>query len=137
MRSSLRESERSLNRSDRIHVEVEVANSFDVRKQEEGLIQPAEVRRLRIPAVVDPSASYLVLPQKVATQLGVPTDGTAMVVKPNRRRVRRPMSRMCGLNCAAGTGLIRPSSSHAARMRWSAGSFLETSISWLTTARKP
>jgi hypothetical protein len=76
---------------ERIQIEVEVANNFDVCKQERGLIPAAEVRRLRIPAVVSPKASYLVLPQEVAMQLGVPDDGTALVEEPDGRRIPRPM----------------------------------------------
>lgn len=73
----------------RIVVDVDLANNFDVRKSEEGSLPETKVRRMRLSGVVDSGASFLVVPEKVAKQLGVPTAGKATVRYADRRRASR------------------------------------------------
>ena len=73
----------------RIHVDVVVANNFDVCKHEEGALPADEVRRAKVSAVIDRGASYLVLPERIAAKLGVPTAGKATVRYADRRKASR------------------------------------------------
>ena len=70
----------------RIHVDVVVANNFDVRKHEEGALPADQVRRAKVAGVIDSGASYLVLPERVAAKLGVPRAGKATVRYADRRK---------------------------------------------------
>ncbi len=73
----------------RINVEVELANEADVVRALDGTIAADKVRRVRIAGLVDTGASYLVLPQKAAEQLGVPKIGKAKVRYADQRRATR------------------------------------------------
>jgi clan AA aspartic protease len=63
----------------RINVEVALANNRDVQTFEAGSLPADKVRRARLAGLVDTGASYLVLPESVANQLGLPDLGTASV----------------------------------------------------------
>ena len=63
----------------RFSVEVELSNNKDLFRAEEGLIQPQQVRQIRVRGVVDSGATQLVIPESVARQLGLETTGTAKV----------------------------------------------------------
>jgi predicted aspartyl protease len=63
----------------RVAVEVELTNAEDLVRVKDGRLAPDQVRRVRIAGMVDTGASYLVLPARVAKQLGVPTAGKAKV----------------------------------------------------------
>ena len=54
-----------------IVVEIEVANPHDLVRAESGLDRGADVRRLRIPATVDPDAMMLALPAQTIEALGL------------------------------------------------------------------
>ena len=54
-----------------IVVEIEVANPHDLVRAESGLDRGADVRRLRIPATVDPNAMMLALPAETIAALGL------------------------------------------------------------------
>lgn len=56
----------------RFSVEFQVANNRDIIKAEEGLLAEDKVRRLTIRGVVDSGAAWLVLPESVVSQLGLP-----------------------------------------------------------------
>ena len=56
----------------RFSVEFDVANYSDVVAERMGTLSADKVRRARIKGVVDTGASQLVLPAKVAKQLGLP-----------------------------------------------------------------
>ncbi len=73
----------------RIHVDVVVTNNFDARKHEEGALPADEVRRATVAGVIDSGASYLVLPERIAAKLGVPTAGKATVRYADRRKASR------------------------------------------------
>lgn len=63
----------------RFSVDVELANERDIFRAEDGHIPPEQVRRVRIRGVVDSGATRLVIPEKVAQQLGLEITGTAKV----------------------------------------------------------
>src|SRR5262245_14193526 len=55
----------------RFAVQLEVANRNDMRKADEGTLEPEKVRRMTIEGIVDNGAVRLVLPAKVVKQLGL------------------------------------------------------------------
>jgi predicted aspartyl protease len=55
----------------RFSVDFEVANHEDIVRARIGLITDKQVRRVKLRGVVDPGATRLVLPKKVADRLGV------------------------------------------------------------------
>src|SRR5258708_40299506 len=63
----------------RFSVEFEIANHVDIIDLQRGLLTRDKVRRLTIRAVVDSGATKLVLPGKVAKQLGLPSLGKVKV----------------------------------------------------------
>jgi predicted aspartyl protease len=73
----------------RFAVEFEVANHIDAIDAERGLLEPHKVRRLKISGVVDPGATGLVLPGKVAQQLGLPVIRKVKVRYANNSTARR------------------------------------------------
>jgi predicted aspartyl protease len=60
-------------------VELEVANHRDLVMAENGVLDPAKVRRLTITGVVDTGATRLVLPQSVVKQWGLAATGKVKV----------------------------------------------------------
>jgi predicted aspartyl protease len=76
-------------RMGRFRVDLELANYEDMHLAQAGLLDPAKVRRLVIPAVVDSGASRLVLPKSVVTQLGLPSAGKVGVRYADRREAVR------------------------------------------------
>jgi clan AA aspartic protease (TIGR02281 family) len=56
----------------RMTVDLEIANNDDLVESKRGHLDPAKVRRLTLKGMVDPGATRLVLPQKVAKELGLP-----------------------------------------------------------------
>ena len=71
-------------------VEIEVANNFDVMDAQRGRIKPEQVRRLKLPGLVDSGATRLVLPKKVVEQLGLPLGDKVSVLYADKRRALRP-----------------------------------------------
>ncbi|HMC64448.1 MAG TPA: retroviral-like aspartic protease family protein [Gemmataceae bacterium] len=63
----------------RFSIDFVVANNRDLVKAEDGLFDPAKVRKFTIKGVVDSGATRLVLPQSIAKQLGLPTTGKVKV----------------------------------------------------------
>ena len=63
----------------RFSVDVELANNEDLSLAKSGHLKPEQVRRVRIRGVVDSGATRLVIPESVATQLGVPKSGQTAV----------------------------------------------------------
>lgn len=63
----------------RVAVEITVANNQDVQVAARGLLAPDQVRRTRVQGFVDTGASYLVLPESVTRQLGLPAGQSATV----------------------------------------------------------
>jgi predicted aspartyl protease len=76
----------------RFSVEVELTNDADLVRAQAGLIPADQVRRLRIRGVVDSGATRLVLPQSVATQLGLEITGTIGVRYADGRSAERQVA---------------------------------------------
>lgn len=77
----------------RFSVEVELVNQKDLFRAEAGLIPPEQVRRARIRGVVDSGAARLVIPEAIASQLGVEMSGTAKVRYADGRTAERSIAR--------------------------------------------
>ena len=73
----------------RFAVEFEVANHEDVVLAQRGLLELDKVRRQKLSGVVDSGVSRLVLPGKVARQLGLPLRGKVKVRYANNQTARR------------------------------------------------
>jgi clan AA aspartic protease len=73
----------------RVTIDVDLANQEDLVRANDGTIAPEKVRRARILGVVDSGASHLVLPKKVADQLGVPVVGKTRVRYADHRKATR------------------------------------------------
>jgi len=73
----------------RFSVEVTLANNQDVALSEAGVIPKENVRSVQIKGVVDTGAAMLVLPGKVARQLGLPETGNVKVRNADNRTGRR------------------------------------------------
>lgn len=73
----------------RIRVEVELTNGQDLVRVHDGTLPPDQVRRIRVPAWADSGASYLVIPDSIAQQLGVPEKGQATVLYADRHTETR------------------------------------------------
>ena len=73
----------------RFSVEIEVANNFDLMDVQRGRLKPEQVRRVKIPGVVDSGATRFVLPKKVVEQLGLPLGDKVKVLYADKRRALR------------------------------------------------
>ena len=73
----------------RFSVEFEVANHLDLADEQRGLLPSEKVRRLTIRGVVDSGATKLVLPGKVAKQLGLQHLGKVSVRYANNQTATR------------------------------------------------
>lgn len=63
----------------RIVVDVELSNAEDLVRVKDGTLAPDRVRRVRLASLVDTGASYLVIPESIVQQLGLPEKGQASV----------------------------------------------------------
>ena len=75
----------------RFAVEVELVNDEDLVRAKAKLISPQQVRQMRLRGVVDSGATRLVIPESVATQLGLETSGTVKVRYADGRSAERPI----------------------------------------------
>lgn len=73
----------------RISVEVELTNGEDLVLAKKGTLPPDQVRRARVTGLVDTGASYLVVPESIVQQLGLPEKGQAAVRYADHRRETR------------------------------------------------
>ncbi|MGH7223077.1 MAG: clan AA aspartic protease [Gemmataceae bacterium] len=73
----------------RITVEVELSNGEDLVLAKKGVLAPDKVRRLRVAGLVDSGACYLVLPESIVLQLGLPEKGQTAVRYADRRTETR------------------------------------------------
>ena len=73
----------------RFHVQFEVANYRDVLRAEDGLLDAAKVRRIKLRGLVDSGASRLVLPGSVVKKLGLPVTKRVRVRYADRRTAIR------------------------------------------------
>jgi predicted aspartyl protease len=77
----------------RFSIEVELANDRDVVRAEAGDIPRDQVRKVMIRGVVDSGATRLVIPESLATQLGVEVSGSAQVRYADGRTANRSIAR--------------------------------------------
>ena len=75
----------------RFSVKVELANNDDVVLAQLGQIKPAKVRRVTVPGVIDTGATRLVLPKRIAQQLGLRETGEVGVRYADGRQATRPL----------------------------------------------
>ncbi|HMF14648.1 MAG TPA: hypothetical protein VKE94_20170 [Gemmataceae bacterium] len=73
----------------RVAVEIEVASNVDRVLVELGMLPADKVRRVRLPAVVESGATYLVLPSSTVAQLGLTPSRRITVKYADQRRVER------------------------------------------------
>lgn len=73
----------------RFSVDVDLANNDDLVRVKDGLIRPDQVRRVRVRGVVDSGATKLVIPTKVAGELGLDITGSAKVQYAGGRTAER------------------------------------------------
>jgi predicted aspartyl protease len=76
----------------RFSVTITIANNDDVSAVRQGHLTPDKVRKLTIEGVVDTGAARLVLPQSVATRLGLPIQGTSRVRYADQRVAERQVA---------------------------------------------
>jgi predicted aspartyl protease len=74
----------------RFSAEVELANNKDLILAEAKLIPADKVRRVRVRGVVDNGAMRLVIPARIAEQLGLEMSGSFMVRYADGRTAERP-----------------------------------------------
>lgn len=77
----------------RFSVEVDLANNDDLVGANIGAITPDQVRRARVRGVVDSGATRLVIPEKLATQLGLKISGSAKVRYADGRMADRAIAK--------------------------------------------
>jgi hypothetical protein len=90
----------------RFAVEVELVNHRDQVPPDAGPLEPGSVRRARIRGIVDNGATRLVLPQSVATELGVPTVGETSVRYADNRSAQRQIVGDVELRYIGRTGIF-------------------------------
>jgi predicted aspartyl protease len=86
---------------------VDLVNYGDLVRVEDGTIQPEQVRRVRAKGLVDTGANWLVLPKKVADQLGMTPTAKVQVTYADRRRATRPVLEGVRLEVLGRHGLFR------------------------------
>ena len=84
----------------RFSVEVELANNDDLAYAKAGTLAPERVRRARVRGVVDSGATRLVIPKKLAEQLGLDTVPGFKVRYADGRTAQRDMAQ--GIHLAYG-----------------------------------
>jgi predicted aspartyl protease len=65
----------------RVMVELTVINNVDFHQAAAGHLPADKVRQVRVPALVDTGANWLVLPEAVVTQLGLPSANQPVLVR--------------------------------------------------------
>ncbi|MBI1922696.1 clan AA aspartic protease [Candidatus Poribacteria bacterium] len=75
----------------RFAVEFKLSNSIDVADARRGLLPPEQVRQVTMQGVVDTGATRLVIPERVAVQLGAPEAGDVGVRYADGRRETRKL----------------------------------------------
>lgn len=82
----------------RFAVEIELANDEDLMRAKDGRIAADQVRRVRLRGVVDTGATRLVIPEKIANQLGVTSSGTVKVRYADGHTADRPIAQRIHLS---------------------------------------
>ena len=76
-----------------IRARVTLENSYDREMVNRGHGHEADVRRTTVEGIVDTGAVSLVIPEEVATELGLRRKGTRTVIYADERREERPVAR--------------------------------------------
>jgi len=96
----------------RVLVELALANYQDMLLAQAGTLAPDKVRQARLPGIVDTEATRLVLPEAVASQLGLAAAGETKVRYADQRTTNRPLVRDVWLKLqgrhAAFTAIVEP-----------------------------
>jgi hypothetical protein len=88
----------------RVTFEVALANYWDVLRARDGHVAPEGVRRTTVHGIVDSGAARLVLPPRVAQELGLEYEGETGVRYADQRTARRPIVRNVWLElCGRGS----------------------------------
>jgi predicted aspartyl protease len=90
-----------------VQVDVELTNFEDLVRVKAKLLPLDKVRRMCVRGSVDSRANYLMLPRRVARQLGVPADGEAIVLRPGRRKLKRQMVENVRVDLLGRHGVFR------------------------------
>src|SRR2546429_150355 len=69
----------------RITIDFEVANFADILAHRQGKLAADRIRRIVMQGLVDPGAAHMVLPDRIAKELGIPVTGKAKVTYADRR----------------------------------------------------
>jgi predicted aspartyl protease len=75
----------------RFSVQVELANNDDVVLAQLGQIKPGEIRRVTVAGLIDTGATRLVIPKRIAQQLGLRETGQVGVRYADGRQTTRPL----------------------------------------------
>jgi predicted aspartyl protease len=76
----------------RVTSEVVLANNRELQMAESGSLAAESVRNLRVTGIVDSGATHMVLPKKIADQLGLPIHGDVNVRYADDRMARREIA---------------------------------------------
>ncbi|HVT82063.1 MAG TPA: aspartyl protease family protein [Phycisphaerae bacterium] len=90
----------------RFSVELELANDEDLLMSEQGLLKPDQVRRVKVRGVVDTGATRLVIPQAVASHLGLAERSSVIVRFADGRSATRPVVERLRVTCEGRTSVF-------------------------------
>ena len=94
-------------RMGRVSVDVELANNDDVVLARLGAIPPEQVRRVRLNGVVDSGATSMVIPEKIAQQLGLTIVGRTKVRYADERVAERDVATGLHVSCCGRDDTFR------------------------------
>jgi len=90
----------------RFAVDLELANNDDIARACAGDITPDQVRRLKLPGVVDTGATRLVVPESVAQRLGLRSGGETAVRYADGRTAERAIATSIHLGLAGRSSVF-------------------------------
>lgn len=73
----------------RVTAQLKLENAIDVWLAEQGQLPPDQIRTVEVDGLVDTGATMLVIPKKIADELGVPEQRRTTVRYGDERRARR------------------------------------------------
>ncbi len=88
-------------------VEVVLTNHRDVVLAKDGRLDSSRVRRVTVQGDVNSGTMHLVIPAKIAQQLGLEISSTAKVTYADGRTAERPVARAVQLACAGRDGIFK------------------------------
>jgi len=90
----------------RFSVEIDLVNALDLANADAGTKNPSDVRRTKLRALVDTGATRLVIPEKVADQLGLKASGQIKVRYADGHTAERKIVDFIRLNYAGRTAVF-------------------------------